>query len=256
MSNVPPPIKLDVNVTIYFHNDLLLEPLVSNLKFKFRMLNLIKKHYILKNNKTDYSWIVQTKLMKSKVEKSLNIKSNKISILPIFNVEDNYIGNKEKINSCMCQTFQNIKIILIFLKLLLMQAYLEDRVELHLTIDESICGIFLCKYKIARKPSNYYHGELNHNDLTKLYASSEYFIFPSLNESFGLPWLNQSAWDVIASELEYVKQVIRPSLTFNPNLVKSISKSIISAVCEEQKDSEIIIENKIDTFVKYLSKNV
>ena len=48
MSNVPPPIKLDVDVSVYFHNDLLLEPLASNLKLKLRMLNLIKKYYILK----------------------------------------------------------------------------------------------------------------------------------------------------------------------------------------------------------------
>ena len=47
-----------------------------------------------------------------------------------------------------------------------------------------------------------------------------------------------------------------PSLTFNPNLVKSISVSIIRAVREEQKASKIIIENKIDTFIEYLSKNV
>jgi len=260
MSNVPPPIKLDVNVTIYFHNDLFLEPLASNLKFKLRMLNLIKKYYILINNKKQYSWIVQTELMKYKVEKSLNIKPNKISTLPIFNVEGNYIGNKEKNKFLYVSNFSKHKNHFNLFKAFIdASSNLEDRVELHLTIDKSIYEVsFYANTKLPENLRIINHGELNHNDLSKLYASSEYFIFPSLNESFGLPLVESVSMGckVIASELEYVKQVIRPSLTFNPNSVKSISESIISAVCDEQKDSKIIIENKIDTFVEYLSKNV
>ena len=65
----------------------------------------------------DYS----DKLMKSKVEKSLNIKSNKISILPIFNIEDNYTVNKEKNKFLYVSNFSKHKNHFNFLKLLLMQ---------------------------------------------------------------------------------------------------------------------------------------
>tara|TARA_B100000989_G_scaffold214088_1_gene162769 strand:+ start:29071 stop:30108 length:1038 start_codon:yes stop_codon:yes gene_type:complete len=260
MSNVPPPIKLKVNVFVYFHNDLLLKPLASNLKLKFRMFNLIKKYYILINNKAEYSWIVQTKLMKSKVEKSLNIKSNKISVLPIFSLEGNYSVSKEKNKFLYVSNFSKHKNHFNLFKAFIDASYhFKDRVELHLTIDKSIYGAsFYANTKLPENLKIVNHGELNYNDLSKLYASSEYFIFPSLNESFGLPLVESvnMGCKVIASELEYVKQVINPSLTFNPNLVKSISVSIIRAVREEQKASKIIIENKIDTFIEYLSKNV
>ena len=45
-SNVPPPIRLKQSVFIYFHNDLLLNPINTNLGFYDRAKNLLKKTYI------------------------------------------------------------------------------------------------------------------------------------------------------------------------------------------------------------------
>ena len=96
MSNVPPPINLKVKVSIYFHNDLLLNPLGSNLKLKIKLINFIKKHYIIKKNKSKYYWIVQTDLIKDKLINSFSIKAKQIQVLPIFELEKRQDNKKIK----------------------------------------------------------------------------------------------------------------------------------------------------------------
>ena len=83
MSNVPPPIKFNKNVFIYFHNDLLINPLRTNLDIIDRGFNLMKKLYIKFLNNKSYKWIVQTKLMKKNLSNSFSINPNKIKIFPI-----------------------------------------------------------------------------------------------------------------------------------------------------------------------------
>ena len=52
MSNVPPPVKVDnASVSVYFHNDLLLNPIKSNVGFTTLLKNLIKKQYKKSKNK-------------------------------------------------------------------------------------------------------------------------------------------------------------------------------------------------------------
>ena len=103
------------------------------------------------------------------------------------------------------------------------------------------------------------HGVLEKNKLNILYSSLEFLIFPSLNESFGLPLIESINHKccVIAPNLDYVNEIIEPSLKFDPKSINSISSSILMAISKsELKESKILVQNKIDTFVKYISKNV
>jgi len=61
-----------------------------------------------------------------------------------------------------------------------------------------------------------------------LYSSSSALIYPSLFESFGLPLVeaNQYGLPIIASELDYVRDVVDPEETFDPNSSKSIYRSV------------------------------
>ena len=84
-------------------------------------------------------------------------------------------------------------------------------------------------------------------------------IFPSLNESFGLPLIEavNNECKIIAPNLPYVNQVLIPTLNFDPYSTSSIVKSIKEATGNlNLKPSKIIIENKIDTFVKYIYENI
>ena len=65
-------------------------------------------------------------------------------------------------------------------------------------------------------------------DIPVLYKSSSALIFPSKVESFGLPLIEatQMGLQVLASELDYVRDVIEPIETFNPESPVSIARAV------------------------------
>ncbi len=71
-------------------------------------------------------------------------------------------------------------------------------------------------------------GVLSHDDLLAVYGLSGALIYPSSFESFGLPLLEAKEFGlaILAPELDYVRDVINPSETFNPHSPVSISRSV------------------------------
>lgn len=72
-------------------------------------------------------------------------------------------------------------------------------------------------------------GTLKHGDVHNLYCASNALIFPSKLESFGLPLLEASklGMPVLAPELDYVRDVIEPAQTFDPNSPTSIARAVL-----------------------------
>lgn len=71
-------------------------------------------------------------------------------------------------------------------------------------------------------------GYLEHSQALSLYQSAGALIFPSLAESFGLPLIEASnaGLNIIASELDYVRDICNPTFTFDPNSAISISRAV------------------------------
>jgi glycosyltransferase involved in cell wall biosynthesis len=71
-------------------------------------------------------------------------------------------------------------------------------------------------------------GELSHENIIRKYQESRALIYPSLRESFGLPLVEASILGIpiLASELDYVYDVCKPVITFNPNSFRSISRAV------------------------------
>ena len=84
-SNVPPPINVKKPVTIYFHNDLILDAKKSNFGLIQRIKFQLKKKYIHLKNEKHYYWVVQTQLVNKLLKENLNISSDKILNYPVFN---------------------------------------------------------------------------------------------------------------------------------------------------------------------------
>ncbi|MBY0579459.1 MAG: glycosyltransferase [Burkholderiales bacterium] len=65
-------------------------------------------------------------------------------------------------------------------------------------------------------------------DIPAFYQSSSALIFPSQVESFGLPLIEatQLGLPVLAPELDYVRDVIQPAETFDPNSPVSIARAV------------------------------
>ena len=88
-------------------------------------------------------------------------------------------------------------------------------------------------------------GVLSHEEILAQYASVKALIFPSKTESFGLPLVEaeNANLPIIAAELDYVRDVVSPNQTFDPNSEISIFRAILR------------FEGKTNTMVKCLDPN-
>jgi glycosyltransferase involved in cell wall biosynthesis len=71
-------------------------------------------------------------------------------------------------------------------------------------------------------------GGLSHSDVLALYTRAGAVIYPSNFESFGLPLIEarQAGLPVLASELDYVRDVLDPEQTFEPESSVSIARAV------------------------------
>ncbi len=71
-------------------------------------------------------------------------------------------------------------------------------------------------------------GLLPHAKLLNVYGKSTALIFPSVSESFGLPLIEacQAGLPIVASELDFVRDVCEPQQTFDPNSPNSIARAV------------------------------
>lgn len=71
-------------------------------------------------------------------------------------------------------------------------------------------------------------GEVKREEIAGLYAGARALIFPSTKESFGLPLIEatQAGLPIVASELDYVRDVCEPVQTFDPASATSIARAV------------------------------
>ena len=107
----------------------------------------------------------------------------------------------------------------------------KDRIypKLILTIDENTR---LHNY-IVKQADNYglnieIKPNLERKELLNLYRKSTALIYPSFFESYGLPLVEANHYKLptIASELDYVRDILDPVETFDPHSAKSIYRSV------------------------------
>jgi glycosyltransferase involved in cell wall biosynthesis len=71
-------------------------------------------------------------------------------------------------------------------------------------------------------------GSVPHAQVGQLYEQADALIYPSTFESFGLPLIeaSQAGLPVLAPELDYVRDVIAPEQTFDPESAVSITRAV------------------------------
>lgn len=71
-------------------------------------------------------------------------------------------------------------------------------------------------------------GQMPHEQVLSLYAGARAMIFPSISESFGLPLVEamHAGLPILASELDYVRDVCSPVQTFDPTSPVSIARAV------------------------------
>ena len=264
-ANVPPPIQiLKIPVFIYFQNVLLLSRFFDDNHYSIgrKFILRAKRSYIQWMNQPTYHWIVQSDRVKQELSYRLSVDKNQVHVLPFFREEVPVQHNAHQINKFIYVADgvpqKNHTVLL--------QAweYLQDRYqltpELHLTIPARFTELIASIQQLQHRGIKIInHGVLDKAELNLLYQECGYLIFPSLRESFGLPLIEavQAGCGVLAADLPYVYDVIRPSAVFNPVQPQSIAEVVAEISSKKQiQSAEIMIDDNILKLMNVLTSNV
>lgn len=249
VANLPPPfLTFKFDVYIYFHNLLYLEKIV----FHKTPLFYLKKLYLKFLNKKQFNFIVQTGIMKTKLKNSSVYKKNKIYIFPVFKgiVTKNY--SKKNFFFYPISSISDHKNLNILISAFVEVSKMYDK-KIHFIVTAENQN----HYKIL--PQNLtieFLGKISQKQIVKNYKNSKFMIFPSKLESFGLPLIEATFFGcyIIASELDYVKELIKPSLMFDPFDQKSIEQAILYCLNYENKlsKSKALVEDQTSNLIKLI----
>ena len=98
-ANVPPPLKLNIETYIYFHNDLLVDLNETEFSLFKNSVFFIKRFYIKLKDRSNYIWIVQTELIKEKLSNKIANDKSRIRVLPFYFDNFKELKNDKQTNS-------------------------------------------------------------------------------------------------------------------------------------------------------------
>ncbi|HWU61096.1 MAG TPA: glycosyltransferase [Ensifer sp.] len=129
---------------------------------------------------------------------------------------------------------------------------------LHITLHQSsfpeLChDVAELKEKHGVKIIN--HGWITRQEVDSLYDQCDALIYPSLLESFGLPLIEarRRGLPIVAAELDYVRDVVEPTETFDANSPVSIARAVRRFL--NLSDSPVAISDA-DDFLRQIQQDV
>ena len=259
--NIPPPIKLKVKTFTYFHQKLFLS-IPKGMPFMYKLVLFIKSKIVKHLSDNTDLWVVQTELMKQDLLNCFtNNSPSKVIIRPFYpQLSSPLEGQSDrKINSFLyVSTYnphKNFENLIKGFKLF----YDTHKIgELHLTLNDDGSDIIKeIKSLISDEYPIFNHGFVNSTRLISIYRQSEFIVYPSLLESFGLGIVEgiENGCKIIGADLPYTYAVCKPSITFNPKDVISIFKAFEKTL--ESKSimkTEQLVFNEIDSLINMLKK--
>jgi len=233
--NLPPLFSLQGKVTLFIQNRYLIEPeLIGSISFKLRLRLTVERFWLRHFEHNVNQVLVQTLSMKVL---SCDYVSPPIKIAPfatninlrLYQEQTEVLINKyDFIYVASGEAHKN------HLNLLIAWETLAERGEypsLCLTVSSEL---FPELSKIIESKKKQYNlkidnvGVVNTEDVISLYKKSTALIYPSILESFGLPLIEarQAGLKIIASELDYVRDVLDPDESFDPRSSISITRAV------------------------------
>ncbi|MHA8078887.1 glycosyltransferase [Aquirufa antheringensis] len=262
-ANIPPPISLSVPVFVFFHNVLLVQNYFFRNGYSFvdKCLFLLKRAYLYIKLKKDYKVIVQTDSVKNLFSQKVYFSANNILVIPFFSNKFEGCSSHDRIkNEKFVYVADGVrqKNHLNLLKAweILFTDY-NLNLELHLTIPAKFSKLINLIHILNSKGLNIInHGICDFNQVKQLYLSSEYLIYPSLAESFGLPLLEGASCGckVVVSNLDYYKYLINPTAVFNPYRPSNIAFVVYNQILNPNSNrTSIIINNMSNKLVELIA---
>ncbi|WP_250255051.1 glycosyltransferase [Chryseobacterium sp. Marseille-Q3244] len=256
--NLPPTIRLNIPVYTYLQQKLFLTiPKEFNIsqRLLFRVKSLIFSKFLKNTN----FLLVQSNLMKESFLKKYTFNADNVVTLPFYPNED--LINKEDQREADSYIYvsagaphkNHIRLLNAFCKF-----YDETkRGKLYITVD---LGTFISLGEFIQEKINQGYpivnlGFVKREQLIERYNKTEYLVFPSLEESFGLGIVEaiECGCKVIGANLPYMFQVCEPSVTFDPFEEKSIYLALVESIKNNVHSTQQIIKNEINQLIKLLN---
>lgn len=235
--NLPPLFRLSGYVAVFLQNRYLIDDLnLNGFPIRTRLRLMIERFWFLTKMSNVNEFVVQTPSMKRLL--ALHTKKN-VYVLPFMASYNNYS------QTAQCETEEGLASF-DFLYVAsgephknhrgLIEAWRELAAQglfptLKLTLDKSVFPE-LCEW-IEHMVTLYNlnvenSGKIPCEKIFRLYKAAGALIYPSMFESFGLPLLeaSQVGLPILASELDYVRDVITPDQTFDPRSAVSIARAV------------------------------
>jgi glycosyltransferase involved in cell wall biosynthesis len=245
--NLPPIFKLAGRVVVFVQNKYLLEKVsLDGFSWKTKLRLTVERFWFGLKTKNADQFVVQTLSMKSALQLRLSLTDNfnsgngkPVDILPFTNDVTGYqrkpiikpntkLNNYDFIYVASGEPHKNHRTLIEAWCLL---AKDDCFPSLCLTLNRAhfpeLCELIdLKKSQFTLKIENL--GVLPHDKVLNLYTIAGALVYPSTFESFGLPLIEarQAGLPVLASELDYVRDVLDPEQSFNPESATSIARAI------------------------------
>ncbi len=257
-NNVGTILRYSFPLIVYFHNVLYLKNTSS---FKFHLKKLF---FILSAANRNIHWVCQTRSVQVELKNYLSKYFIKISplIYPFFPLESDNLWSvveHSHVNGLIRfiyvsdgHIYKNHYILIDAFCMLIDRGY---DAELSLTISEKfpelqkhICYIKSLGYKINN------HLNVPHGNMSDLLRCHDVAVYPSSNESFGLGLIEaaQCELPIIASNLSYVSDVVKPFRFFESTSIESIFGAMASCYDTTLIPSLLVTKDRSLDFFKFL----
>ena len=246
--NLPPLFKLAGRVQVFLQNRYLIDDVpLSSFPLKTRIRLWMERLWLSGRMANVDAFIVQTPSMQRLLEARTKGQVP-VHVLPFIADPANYVrrirkhevdGNNQVEFAYVAsgEPHKNHRMLVSAWCLLAKEQLFPS---LKLTLDRrtfpALCDWI--EHQVARhqlKISN--EGNLPREEVTRLYGCVDALIYPSTFESFGLPLIEarQAGLRIVASELDYVRDVIDPEETFDPDSAVSIARAVKRFMLKEEQ---------------------
>ncbi len=238
--NLPPLLAVKARVVLFLQNHYLVEgvptlELPLRLRTRLQIERIWLRRYVHRCNVV----IVQSPSMQRRVEKVLGVEAivapfvdgatSRGESVPEKTLDYLYVasGEPHKNHRRLIEAWIHLA----------QQGYFPSLgLTLNPMVNEVLCGWIADKTSLHALQIKML-GTLSSEQVERTYLGSKALIFPSLFESFGLPLVEAMALGVpiLASERDYVRDVITPVETFDPESPVSIARAVLRHMGVPQK---------------------
>ncbi len=249
-NGMPPLFRMKCRVFIYLQNTnhLIKRPLSRGFKQKIRIF--LERFWLRSFHQDSYHYFVQTESMKRLAEMVLNTTKN-IAVrafhpnLSIVEQRERNTKSHQFVYVASGNKHKNFEKLL-DAWLILKGEKLSPTLSLIISPIIDLGLLKLLKKRVQQEGLEIeIITQITRQGLLETLSNAQCLIYPSLNESFGLPLVEAFYFkiDIIASERDYVRDVCIPVETFDPNSAVSIARAIKRYLNVEDSPKAILSPN-------------